>query len=193
MIPAEARAAGELAERLRLAGSRLQPAEHPADASQISRQRPRVPAAAPLEPDDRTGKLEGDLLEGVASSEDGPGPCRQRRKGAERWHSIMIECGAPSPRIVRQALEQLGVELEGQASIAFAVQMRTFEGGRGTAEHQGAGRHQGPCAGAAIDERPGQDERDGGPRQGLLEGAILRARGADDVDDAPSVAGGDRA
>jgi len=40
----------------------------------------------------------------------------------------MAKRTAISPRVVRQSLKQLGIELKGEAAVAFAVLVRTLEG-----------------------------------------------------------------
>ena len=69
-------------------------------------------------------------------------PRRQRRECAKRWQAIMLESGARRPRVMRDALKQLRIELKRKAPIAFTVPMRAFVGMPGASEQQGSGRHQ---------------------------------------------------
>src|SRR5262245_21336270 len=95
--------------------------------------------------------------------------------------------------IGRQPLEVVGLVPERHASIAFAVLMPADETIAFVAEHQRAGGHESATAGAAVLEAACQHDRNRIVRVALFEGAILRARCADDVRYGPAVAAGDDA
>jgi hypothetical protein len=133
----------------------------------------------------RTRQLERDLLERVLPADRRRGARRQRREHAQRRQTIAVERHTGRARIEREPREQCGRELEGETAVALTVPVRAFERAARIPEQQGPRRHQRRAVVAAIDEGPGQHERERGPQVALLEWPIVRPAGADDVDHPP--------
>jgi hypothetical protein len=174
-----------------VAAERLQLTQHPHDSCRVSRRRRGcIPPRIARHPNDGTGQLQRDLLEQILSAHRHPGARRQRCERAQRWQAITIERGACGSRIVRETLEQLGVELKrkgtdhprrGGASTRTCAR-RSPEPGRRTTSttiRDHPGRRRFPRARARWP-----------PTMPFLEGTILRPGRAHDVDDPPPLARG---
>jgi hypothetical protein len=88
---------------------------------------------------------------------------------------------------VGKTLEELRLELEGEAPIAFAVLVRALKGARGVAEEKRARGEERGAVFTSIGEGAGEHERDGSQRMAFFERQVARPRSAHNVDDSPAL------
>ena len=191
VVAAQTRDAREVSETVRLCDSRLQVPQHAGNSSRVPRRSP-TPWSALGQLNDGPSQLESELLEGARASKRHPGPRSERRQGAKRGKAILAERIASSPRVVHHALEQLGIELKGEAAVAFAVLVRALESMSRIAQKERPRRQERRSTIAPVDEGSGQHERDRGRGMSLFERTILGSRRADDVENSPPVPRRDR-
>jgi hypothetical protein len=71
--------------------------------------------------DDGPGQLESELFEGVRPCERPPGPGCKGCEGAERGKAVKTERAASAPGVVRESLEESGIELKGKTAVALTM------------------------------------------------------------------------
>src|ERR1051325_11154730 len=97
--------------------------------------------------------------------------------------------GGPWAGVMRNALEQLGCEPEGEAAIACAMAMRARKAVPGIDEQVGSLGQQRRAMPVVHHEGPGQHQSEAPGRRQLLGFMVVRPAGTDDTLDPPAVTG----
>lgn len=120
MVSAQTCDAREIGQLVGLYDSTLQMPQHAGNSSGVPRQDP-TPSRTVGHLNDGPGQLESEFLERVRPYYRHPGPGRERCKRPKRGKAIQAERTARPPRIVRESLEQLRIELKGETAVTFTV------------------------------------------------------------------------
>src|SRR6266550_328043 len=102
-------------------------------------------------------------------------------------------CDDSRAGISREPFEVVGLIVERDAAVAFAVAVTALVTVPRITQQQRAWRHESAAKRRAVLKAAGEHDRDGGARVALLKGTVLRAGCAGDIGHRPTLAGGDAA
>src|SRR5215472_17958057 len=112
---------------MRLGGAGFQLANHPRDYGRMAGRRRDVGPNLSRRLNYLAGQFERQFLKGILPSHRRRGARCERCERAQRRQANAGKCKSRRSRVVRYALEQLGMVLEGKTAVPLAMRMGTFK------------------------------------------------------------------